>query len=198
LAEGGPILQGFSWRPPAEVLNLHARASGPRFCARSSGEVREWLNRLAWKVSYRQKRYVGSNPTLSASVAIVRGLCWRGARVVESAGLENRNTLRGIEGSNPSLSATQNGSARKMCWTYVLWSEKLQKRYVGSTIRTPEERVREHNDKRTRFTSGGVPWILVHAEWYATLSGARNRERYLKTGVGRKWLDENVRVNSDM
>ena len=30
---------------------------------------------------------------------------WRGARVVESTGLENRNTLRGIEGSNPSLSA---------------------------------------------------------------------------------------------
>ncbi len=31
---------------------------------------------------------------------------WRGARVVESAGLENRSTLRGIESSNLSLSAS--------------------------------------------------------------------------------------------
>jgi hypothetical protein len=31
-----------------------------------SGKVRERLNRLAWRASYRQKRYVGSNPTLSA------------------------------------------------------------------------------------------------------------------------------------
>ena len=109
------------------------------FSAKSFGEVREWLNRLAWKVSYRQKRYVGSNPTLSASA----GVCyWRGARVVESAGLENRNTLRGIEGSNPSLSAKHNGSGKEMCWTYVLWSDMLRKRYVGSTVRTPEERLR--------------------------------------------------------
>ncbi len=36
----------------------------------------------------------------------------RGARVVESAGLENRNTLRGIEGSNPSLSASGPGEHR--------------------------------------------------------------------------------------
>ncbi len=30
---------------------------------------------------------------------------WKGARVVESAGLENRNSLLAIEGSNPSPSA---------------------------------------------------------------------------------------------
>ena len=33
------------------------------------------------------------------------GRTWRGAGVVERAGLENRCTLLGTEGSNPSLSA---------------------------------------------------------------------------------------------
>ena len=31
---------------------------------------------------------------------------WRGGRVVECAGLENQYTYMGIEGSNPSLSAS--------------------------------------------------------------------------------------------
>ncbi len=34
---------------------------------------------------------------------------WRGARVVESGGLENRYRSNPIEGSNPSLSAQQMG-----------------------------------------------------------------------------------------
>ena len=33
-------------------------------------------------------------------------ISWRGARVVEWGGLENRYTRKGIEGSNPSLSAS--------------------------------------------------------------------------------------------
>ena len=31
-----------------------------------NGEVQEWLNWLAWKVSKRQKCFRGSNPLLSA------------------------------------------------------------------------------------------------------------------------------------
>ena len=44
-------------------------------------------------------RTVGSNPTLSAETT------WKGARVVESTGLENRSSRKAIEGSNPSPSA---------------------------------------------------------------------------------------------
>jgi hypothetical protein len=32
------------------------------------GEMAEWSKAHAWKVCYRQKRYVGSNPPLSAEV----------------------------------------------------------------------------------------------------------------------------------
>jgi putative endonuclease len=77
---------------------------------------------------------------------------------------------------------------------YVLWSYKLHKRYVGSTEKTPEDRLIEHNHGKTPFTSNGIPWILIHSESYPTLSEARKRELFLKSGVGRKWLDENMKI----
>jgi putative endonuclease len=74
-------------------------------------------------------------------------------------------------------------------FVYVLWSEKLRKRYVGST-EDVAERLRDHNSGRTPFTRRGVPWTLIHSEAFETLVEARRRERFLKSGVGRKWLDE--------
>ena len=48
---------------------------------------------------YTGNRIEGSNPSLSAETAR------KGARVVESTGLENRRGRKAIEGSNPSPSA---------------------------------------------------------------------------------------------
>ena len=43
---------------------------------------------------------------MASSVRIVSvGYTWRGDRVVEGTGLENRRASNGTEGSNPSLSA---------------------------------------------------------------------------------------------
>ena len=76
-----------------------------------------------------------------------------------------------------------------MYWAYVLWSDKLGKRYIGSA-EDVHKRLKRHNAGRTRFTSRGVPWVLIHSETFDTLGEARARERFLKGGVGRKWLDE--------
>ncbi|MBS4028931.1 MAG: GIY-YIG nuclease family protein [Ignavibacteriales bacterium] len=75
-------------------------------------------------------------------------------------------------------------------YVYVLWSEKLKKRYVGST-KDVIERLRQHNNGTSKFTSGGIPWKLIHHEEYETLQESRQREKYLKSGFGRKWLNEN-------
>jgi putative endonuclease len=75
-----------------------------------------------------------------------------------------------------------------MYWTYVLWSGKLQKRYGGSSD-DPEGRWRQHNSGQSRFTRGGKPWTLIHKERYETKGEALERERFLKSGAGRKWLD---------
>ena len=81
-----------------------------------------------------------------------------------------------------------------MYWIYVLWSYKLHKRYVGSTGERPEDRLIKHNHSKTPFTSTGIPWILIHSESFPTLREARKRELFLKSGVGRKWLDENIKI----
>ena len=76
-----------------------------------------------------------------------------------------------------------------MFYVYVLFSSKLRKRYKGSTSNI-ERRLIEHNDGKSRFTKGGIPWSVVYKEEYATLSEARKRELFLKSGAGRKFLDK--------
>ena len=78
-----------------------------------------------------------------------------------------------------------------MFTVYILWSDKLQKRYIGS-CEDIKLRIKQHNNGESKFTKGGTPWILIYSEERNTNSEARKRELFLKSGVGRKWLDENV------
>jgi putative endonuclease len=77
----------------------------------------------------------------------------------------------------------------QMAWVYVLWSDRLRKRYVGCT-EDVAKRLEEHNAGRTPFTRRGIPWALIHSEVIETLGEARKREQFLKSGAGRRWLDE--------
>ena len=96
-------------------------------------------------------------------------------------------------GSEPKAHAplAQNpiSGVRTMFYIYVLWSEKIQKRYVGCAENT-DKRLIQHNMGKNRFTKGGIPWILIYTEEYSTLSLARKRELFLKSGIGREWLDQ--------
>ncbi len=78
-----------------------------------------------------------------------------------------------------------------MFYIYVLWSERIRKRYVGYTSDITK-RIHEHNNGNSKFTKGGVPWKLVYSEELSSKAEATKREKYLKSGAGRKWLDENV------
>jgi putative endonuclease len=75
-----------------------------------------------------------------------------------------------------------------MYFVYVLFSEKLNKRYVGST-KDVDKRLTEHNLGKSKFTKSGIPWILIYQESYNTNSEARKRELFLKSSIGRKYLD---------
>ena len=76
-----------------------------------------------------------------------------------------------------------------MYFVYVLFSNKLNKRYVGST-QDVDRRLTEHNLGKSKFTSSGIPWELIHKESFSTNAEARRREMFLKSGVGRKLLDQ--------
>ncbi|MBI4722130.1 MAG: GIY-YIG nuclease family protein [Candidatus Stahlbacteria bacterium] len=75
-----------------------------------------------------------------------------------------------------------------MVYVYVLWSSKLKKRYIGS-CHDLEKRMKEHNRGKQKFTKSGTPWKLVYSEEFDNYSEARKREMFLKTGAGRKYLD---------
>ena len=74
---------------------------------------------------------------------------------------------------------------------YVLWSEKIKRRYVGATSDVLT-RLTQHNKGMTPYTSTGMPWTLLYTEQYATLSTARQRERFLKSGAGREFLNRTL------
>ena len=76
-----------------------------------------------------------------------------------------------------------------MYYSYVIWSNKLLKRYIGST-QNIEKRLNQHNSGKTPFTLRGIPWILIYSESFETKDEAIRREKFLKSGIGRKWLDE--------
>ena len=75
-----------------------------------------------------------------------------------------------------------------MYTVYVLWSASLRKRYVGST-EDLDKRLAQHNAGESVFTKRGIPWRLIHAEEFPTRQEAERRERVLKSGQGRAWLD---------
>ena len=75
---------------------------------------------------------------------------------------------------------------------YVLRSRSTGKRYFGQTSDL-DRRLGEHNDPRhnhKKHTSRNEgPWDLSHSEAFETRAEAMRRERWLKSGVGREWLD---------
>ena len=75
---------------------------------------------------------------------------------------------------------------------YVLRSLKNKKRYVGYTSKDALERLHEHNMGSNKWTRTNKPFIIIHTEEYADKTLAIQRENFLKSGQGRKWLDENI------
>jgi len=62
-----------------------------------------------------------------------------------------------------------------MPYVYILYSEKLDKFYVGACTDL-NRRLYEHNIGHSKFTSTGVPWILKYEEKFDSLPLAKKRE----------------------
>jgi putative endonuclease len=75
---------------------------------------------------------------------------------------------------------------------YILYSEKLDKYYIGSTADITK-RIERHNDGWGRFTKSGIPWKLVHTEEYANKSEALERERHIKKQKSRLYIEDLIK-----
>lgn len=74
-------------------------------------------------------------------------------------------------------------------FVYVLFSERIQKKYVGST-KDVAKRLEHHNAGLDRWSKRGVPWVLLYTEEYATRTEALRQEYFFKSGQGRRQLEE--------
>ncbi len=72
-----------------------------------------------------------------------------------------------------------------MNYVYVLQSLTTAVYYVGITTDI-QRRLTEHNQKHSQYTKSRGPWKLVYLEKKRSLTEAKNREKFLKTGDGRK------------
>jgi putative endonuclease len=92
-----------------------------------------------------------------------------------------------VAGSNPATPTIlavclRSGGSRCSTCTYSKAGGR-----AGST-QNIEDRLRRHNQGRSKATRCGVPWVLMHTESFQTRAEAAQRERHYKTGRGREEL----------
>jgi len=76
---------------------------------------------------------------------------------------------------------------------YILRSEKDSKRYIGVTSDL-KERLFEHRHGLVKSTKNRRPLRLIHTEEFETKSEALKREKFFKSGQGRKYLKEILKI----
>ena len=81
-----------------------------------------------------------------------------------------------------------------MFYVYVLLSQRNGKRYVGYTGKAPGIRLAEHNVGASQFTSQNRPFVLVYSERFVDKGEAIKREKFLKSGQGRKYLNNIIHL----
>ena len=75
-----------------------------------------------------------------------------------------------------------------MFYTYVLYSKKFDKIYVGYTSDL-EDRFKSHNELSTKgYTLKFRPWEIAFFETFETKSAAIQREKQLKSSRGRAYI----------
>jgi putative endonuclease len=74
-----------------------------------------------------------------------------------------------------------------MYYVYVIQSKKDKQFYTGFT-RDLENRIREHNEGRVSSTRERGPFELVYYEACLNEQDGLAREKYLKSGMGKRYL----------
>lgn len=72
-------------------------------------------------------------------------------------------------------------------YVYVLISGKDGNWYTGYTVDL-RARLQQHRTGESKSTQHRGPWILIYYEASLDIEDARARERYLKSGMGKRYL----------
>ena len=79
-----------------------------------------------------------------------------------------------------------------MNYIYVLKSKKDLKRYIGLTNNL-ERRLLLHNSGKVKATKNRHPFELIYFEKFEDRTRAAKREKFLKSGKGREYLNSNLK-----
>ncbi len=79
-----------------------------------------------------------------------------------------------------------------MHYVYALRSLKNRRFYIGYSANL-RKRFSDHVSGGSSATSHRGPWKLIYYEAYVERDDALGRERYLKSGSGRKFLETQLR-----
>lgn len=79
-----------------------------------------------------------------------------------------------------------------MFYTYVLQNTKDNKLYTGFTDNL-RKRLSEHNRNLVLSTKGRGPFTVIYYEACMNKFDALQREQYLKTGMGKRYLRNRTR-----
>ena len=72
------------------------------------------------------------------------------------------------------------------CCFYILYSNTLDKYYIGHTCDSMEERLAKHLSNHRGYTAKAKDWQLVYSETFATKEEAYSREREVKKWKSKK------------
>ncbi len=72
-------------------------------------------------------------------------------------------------------------------YTYVLKSRKDGTLYTGATSDL-RKRLAQHNSGESNYTKGRRPFDLLYYEACKSMEKAKDRELYLKSGMGKRYL----------
>ena len=79
-----------------------------------------------------------------------------------------------------------------MPYTYILYSQKLNKYYVGACTNM-QRRLYEHNIGHSTFTKTGMPWELKYTKEFALLPEAKQFELKIKKMKSRKYIEQLIK-----
>lgn len=79
-----------------------------------------------------------------------------------------------------------------MFYVYIIQSIKSKRFYTGSTGDL-RKRFNEHNQGKSQYTKTRGKYTLIYYEACLNERDARTREKYLKTGMGKRYLTNRLK-----
>jgi len=82
-----------------------------------------------------------------------------------------------------------------MATFYILYSQKIDKYYVGATCDEISERLRRHNSNHKKgFTGRASDWKIVYIETFDTKEKAFSREKEVKNWKSRIAIEKLITI----